>query len=268
MALLRRRDTVDLETRVSELHFSQRVKIYRVRQQYGIPITRQIHDLSQLESTDGDHSRPKSSFYLRRARIILLRTRYLGRDEARPRLLYVERHTSRCGTIFPPRPEFFYKVGAPDPHRYHWTDRISPREGSAPDWYQGETRTGPRSHKARSYSNSSPVIMLWRKRAGQRMGYRAEKSAFDSFKQRAEARALERVWQRKRLSSFRWTMSGNKARWTANCGAMGRQSSWTAEVSDGEGWKMGDMYSRILVIAGSEHGICNILLAQHGNVQK
>ena len=189
----------------------QRVKTRKLRQQYGIPITRQIHDLSQLESAEGNHPKPNSNLYLKRARVILLRRRYWGRPDAPARLLYVERHTSKCGTIFPPRPKFFYKVGAPDPHHYHWTDRIPPREGSAPEWYQGETRTGPRSHKARSYSNSSPVIMLWRKRAGQRMGYKAEKSAFDSFKQRAESRALERVWQRKRQSSFKGTLSSNKS---------------------------------------------------------
>ncbi|KAI1610119.1 hypothetical protein EDD36DRAFT_64615 [Exophiala viscosa] len=211
MALLRRRDTVDLKTRVLELHFAQRVKTHRVRQQFGVPITRQINDLSQLESIESDLPNPKSKHYLKRARIILLRRRYLGRPEALPRLLYVERHTSNCGTIFPPRPEFFYEVGAPDPHRYHWTDRIPPREGAAPEWYQGQTRTGPKSHKPRTYSNSSPVGMLWRKRAGLRMAYRAEKSAFDSFKQRAESRALERVWQRKRQSSFKWVLSKTKS---------------------------------------------------------
>lgn len=212
MALLRGRDTVDLRSKVLELHLLESVRTYPVSHHYGIPIKRRVLVLPPLTPTKWNPSKSgwlPASLYLKRVRIFLLRTALLGKPEIRAKVIYLERHTSRSGIIFPQRPEYFYKVGDPDPHRPDWTHWLPPREGSAPDSYRGETRNGPawKSQKAGRYKWSP--LMLWRRRAGKRMAYKAETRAFDSFRQRAEYRALERTWERKRQSSFKRRMSNS-----------------------------------------------------------
>ncbi|KAL2395243.1 hypothetical protein ABEF93_002642 [Exophiala dermatitidis] len=59
------------------------------------------------------------------------------------RIAYIEHHTSlTTGHLLPPRPDFFFSVGEPDPTRTHWTDRSPPpRHEAVPEWYKGETST-------------------------------------------------------------------------------------------------------------------------------
>ncbi|EHY57720.1 hypothetical protein HRR83_005370 [Exophiala dermatitidis] len=106
------------------------------------------------------------------------------------RIAYIEHHTSlTTGHLLPPRPDFFFSVGEPDPTRTHWTDRSPPpRHEAVPEWYKGETstiKTAQDWKKAGETVRGNPKL-IWKKFVKKRVVKRLKtEMALESSRSRA-----------------------------------------------------------------------------------
>ncbi|KAK5198194.1 hypothetical protein LTR99_007558 [Exophiala xenobiotica] len=127
-------------------------EIHRLRQQDAIPIERRgLRHRFMPTAERQQRLNDDSQVYLKVARLYLLHRTINRRPGGRPGMRYVERHMSADGTIFPPRPEFFFRVGRPDPYSNTDTPEEQARKAAAfkAKW------------KKSSRSTSSPVE-IWK----------------------------------------------------------------------------------------------------------
>ncbi|KAK5487316.1 hypothetical protein LTR55_004687 [Exophiala xenobiotica] len=127
-------------------------EIDRLRQQDAIPIERRgLRHRFMPTAERQQRLNDDSQVYLKVARLYLLHRTINRRPRDRPGMRYVERHVSADGTIFPPRPEFFFRVGRPDPYSNTDTPEEQARKAAAfkAKW------------KKSSRSTSSPVE-IWK----------------------------------------------------------------------------------------------------------
>lgn len=191
MALLRQSDIINLQSKTFDLHLSQSIVSRPLRQDVGIPIIKRIifrphGNTALLEQQKGDSNRHGS--HLMKERLYFFHKVLAIRRRQRTKLTgYIERHMSSDGTIFPPRPDFIYRVGAEDPTKQHWTSRVPPRAGAAPEWYQGHMRT---EREARVWNKEScskwSAKLWWMRGVTRRMRAVGHAGVFPTFEQKRE----------------------------------------------------------------------------------
>ncbi|KAK5451892.1 hypothetical protein LTS15_007615 [Exophiala xenobiotica] len=147
-------DDPDLEAAIAttEQNTQGNQEIHRLRQQDAIPIERRgLRHRFMRTAERQQRLNDDSQEYLKVARLHLLHRTIDRRPGDRRGIRYVESHMSADGTIFPPRPDFFFRVGRPDPYSNSDTPKEQARKAAAfkAKW------------KKSSRSTSSPVE-IWK----------------------------------------------------------------------------------------------------------
>lgn len=200
MALLRLLDTVDLKARTFELAIAQSTSTRHIRQQVGIPISiRALLPTSvRLGRLDPRSYDPKDQTALRDARYQLVqaaRRYHWNVPRIQKPIQQIERHMSPDGTLFPPRPEFFYIVGAQDPTKWHWPPGM---EAALEACNGTNSRVKVIRHWKKEGGSPMAAKMMWRTQVMSKMLNRAAENGFHNDIQREEYGRVWRYLQQKR----------------------------------------------------------------------